>query len=71
MESVPSNAALHLKIAVAHEDRMREGVDMQLQLSNLKMVLMSRQWFLKKLDPENKFSVPEFRHILDSWKDTC
>ena len=45
MESGTPNAALHLKIAVAHEDRIREGVDTQLQLSDLKMVLMPRQCF--------------------------
>ena len=65
MKRGPSNAALHLKIAVAHEDRMREGVDVQLKLSNLKMVFMPRQWFLKQLDLEGKLSVPKLRHILE------
>ena len=46
---------------------MHEGVDMQLQLSSLKMVLiiMPWKWFLKKFDPEGTLSVPELRHILE------
>ena len=65
MESEIPNAFLHLKIVAAHEDRIREGADTILHLSDLKMVLMPRQWFLRKLDPDNKLSVPELRNLLE------
>ncbi len=37
---------------------------MPLELLELKQVLVPRQWFLKKLDPKGKFSVPELRDLL-------
>ena len=37
---------------------------MQLELSYLKMVLMPRQWFLKKLDPGGNLAVQELKELL-------
>ena len=66
MERGAPNAALHLKIVVMHEDRIREGVeDTIIRLFDLKMVLMPRQWLLKKLDPDNKLTVPALRMLLE------
>ena len=66
MESGAPNAVLHLKIVVMHEDRIREGVENTIiRLSNLKMVLMPLQWLLKKLDPDNKRTVPALKMLLE------
>ena len=42
MESGTPNAALHLKIVAMHEERIHEGADKTIQLSDLKMVLIPR-----------------------------
>ena len=67
MESGAPNAALHLKIVAMHEDRIREGEDHDtiIRLADLKTVLMPRQWLLKKLDPDNKLTVPQLRILLE------
>ncbi len=55
---------LHLKIVAYHDDRIREGAALQLELLELKQVLMPRQWFLKKLDPRGDLPVSELRELL-------
>ena len=67
MESGAPNAALHLKIVAMHEDRIREGEDHDtiIRLADLKIVLMPRQWLLKKLDQDNKLTVPQLRNLLE------
>ncbi len=57
------------KVAIAwivayHNDRLREGAALPLELLELKQVLMPRQWFLKKLDPKGELSVPDLRNLL-------
>ncbi len=49
MESGTAKSPLHLKIVTYHDDRLREGAALPLELLELKQVLMPRQWFLKKL----------------------
>ncbi len=58
MESRTAKSPLHLKIVAYHDDCLREGATLPLELLELKQVLMPRQWFLKKL------SVPELRDLL-------
>ena len=65
MESGARDAPLHLKILAMHEDFRERGQDLIIQLSDLKLVLMPRQWLLKKLDPDNKLSVAELRAALE------
>ena len=49
-----------------HEDFHERGQDLIIRLSDLKLVLMPRQWLLKKLDPHNKLSVPQLRMALEN-----
>ena len=65
MESGAPNAALNLKIVAMHEDSIREGEDTIIRLVDLKMVLMPRHGLLKKLDPDNKLTVPQLRNLLE------
>jgi hypothetical protein len=64
MESGTAKSPLHLKIVAYHDDRLREGATLPLELLELKQVLMPRQWFLKQLDPKGELSVPELRDLL-------
>ena len=54
MESGAPKAPLHLKIVAMHENLRAEGQDTIIRLSDLKLVLMPRQWLLKKLDPDSR-----------------
>ena len=65
MESGAPKAPLHLKILAKHEDNKAKGEEFILQLSDLRLVLMPRQWLLKKLDPDNKLSVDALRAALE------
>ena len=56
---------LHLKILAMHEDTMAAGEEYTLRLADLRLVLMPRQWLLKKLDPDNKLSVDALRATLE------
>ncbi len=64
MESGTAKSPLHLKIIVYHNDSLSEGAALQLELLELKQVLMYRQWFSKKLDPKGELSVPELLDLL-------
>ncbi len=64
MESGTAKLLLHLRIVAYHDDRLREGAALQLELFDLKQVLIPRQWFLNKLDPMGELLVPELRDIL-------
>jgi hypothetical protein len=55
---------LHLKIVAHHNDRVREGAALPLELLELKQVLMPRQRFLNKLDPRSNLLVTELRDLL-------
>ena len=46
-------------------DRIAEREKLPLELLDLKTVLMPRQWFLEKLDPDGSRTVPELRMILE------
>ena len=65
MESGARDAPLHLKILAKHEDNMAAGEEFILRLADLRLVLMPRQWLLKKLDPDNKLSVNALRAKLE------
>ena len=56
---------LHLKILAMHEDTMSAGEQYTIRLADLRLVLMPRQWLLKKLDPDNKLSVDALRAALE------
>ena len=43
MESRTAKSPLHLKIVAYHDDRLREGATLPLELLELKQVLMPRQ----------------------------
>jgi hypothetical protein len=58
MECWPLTLALHLKIAVWHEDMRRLGQSTRLDLRDLKTILVPRQALPKRLDPTGKPSVP-------------
>ncbi len=62
-ESGTGKSQLHLKIVAYHDDRLCEGATLQLELLDLKQVLMPRQWFLKKLDPKRELSVTDLRDL--------
>jgi hypothetical protein len=49
---------------VYHADRLREGDELSFELLDLKTVLMPKQWFFKKLDPDCDLMVPELRNLL-------
>ncbi len=55
---------LHLKLVIYHENSIREGLDMPLDWSHTKTVLLSRQHLLKKLDPAGVLNVPQLREKL-------
>ncbi len=59
------DAPLHLRILAYHCDRIRAKEALPLELLDLNTVLMPRQWFLKKLDPDGKMEVPQLREILE------
>ena len=65
MVSGAPKAPLHLKILAKHEDNKAAGEDFILQLSDLRLVLMPRQWLLNKLDPDYKLSVDQLRAQLE------
>ena len=56
---------LHLKILAMHEDTISAGEQYTIRLADLRLVLMPRQWLLKKLDPDNKLSVDALRAALE------
>ena len=64
-DSGAPKAPLHLKIVAMHEDFREQGQDLIIRISDLKLVLMPRQWLLKKLDPDNKLSVAQLRAALE------
>jgi hypothetical protein len=64
MESGTAKSPLHLKIVAYHDDRLREGATLPLELLDLKQVLMPRQWFLNKLDPRGELLIPELQDLL-------
>ncbi len=57
MERRTSRSLLHLKIFAYQNDRVRDGVALPLELLDLKQVLMSRQWFINRLDPRGELPV--------------
>jgi hypothetical protein len=63
-ESGDIGTPLHLKLVIYHENRIREGLDMQLDWSDTKTVLLPRQHLLKKLDPAGVLNVPQLREKL-------
>jgi hypothetical protein len=65
MESAARDAPLHLKILAMHEDTISAGEQYTIRLADLRLVLMPRQWLLKKLDPDNKLSVDALRAALE------
>ena len=65
METGHARAPLHLKVLAYHGDRVAEREKLPLELLDLKTVLMPRQWFLEKLDPDGSLSVPELRMLLE------
>ncbi len=66
MDSWTSQSLLHLKIVAYHDDSVREGATLQLELFESKQVLIPRhwQWFLNKLDPRGDLPVTELRDLL-------
>jgi hypothetical protein len=46
---------LHIKIALSHHERARDGHKLQIELSDLKTVLVPRRRLLTQLDPEGRF----------------
>ena len=52
MESGRAQAPLHLKALAYHHDRTAQRERLPLELHELKTVLMPRQWWLEKLDPD-------------------
>ncbi len=68
MKSGTKDSQLHLKILSYHDDRVREGTALQLELLELKQVHMPvpREWFLNKLDPRGDLLVPDLRDLLHS-----
>ncbi len=58
LESGTAESPLHLKIVAYHDDRLREGAALPIELLELKQVFMPTQWFLKKLDPKEEPSGP-------------
>ena len=59
MESGHRRAPLNLKVLAYHSDRVSAGEALPLELLDLKTVMMPRQWFLKKLDPDGSLSDPK------------
>jgi hypothetical protein len=59
-------APIHLKIAIDHHKRAEEGHVMQLQISDMKMVLMARLCLLTQLDPEGmyKFNTQQMQELI-------
>ncbi len=49
----------HLKIAIYHHKRVEAGHVMQLQLSDMKVVLMPSLRLLTQLDPEGQVNTPQ------------
>ena len=65
MMSGHPRAQLHLKVLAYHRNRVAAGQALPLKLLDLKTVLMPRQWFLTKLDPNGDLPVPELRALLE------
>ena len=51
MTSGHPRAPLHLKVLAYHRNSVNAGRTLPLELLDLKIVLMPRQWFINKLDP--------------------
>jgi hypothetical protein len=60
-ESDDVGTPLHLKLVIYHENSIRDGLDMPLDWSDTKTVLLPRQHLLKKLDPSGVLNVPQLR----------
>ncbi len=58
-ESGDIGTPLHLKLVIYHENRIREGLDMPLDWSDTKTVLLPRQHLLKKMDPAGVLNLPQ------------
>jgi hypothetical protein len=58
MECWPLTLALHLKIAVWHEDMRRLGQSLRVDLGERNLILVPQQALLKRLDPTGELSVP-------------
>ena len=56
MESGRPRAPLHIKVLAYHHHLVAQGEALPLELLDLKTVLMLRQWFLKKLDPNGSLA---------------
>jgi hypothetical protein len=65
MESGRARTPLHLKVLAYHNDRIAQREQLPLELHELKSVLMPRQWWLRKLDPDGLLTVPELRQKLE------
>ena len=65
MESGRARMPLHLKVLAYHHDRTVKREKLPLEVHELKQVLMPRQWWLDKLDPDGSLSVEELREKLE------
>ena len=65
MESGRARMPLHLKVLAYHHDRTTRREKLPLELHELKTVLMPRQWWLEKLDPDGLLTVEELRQKLE------
>ena len=65
MKSGHPRAPPHLKVLAYHRNRVAAGQALPLQLLDLKTVLMPRQWFLTRLDPEGDHPVADLRAMLE------
>ena len=65
MESGRARTPLHLKVLPYHHDRTVKREKLPLELHELKQVLMPRQWWLEKLDPDGLLTVEELRQKLE------
>ncbi len=63
-ESRDIGTPLCLKLVIYYENSIREGLDMPLDWSDTKTVLLPRQHPLKKLDPSGVLNVPPLREKL-------
>ena len=60
-----------MKIALAHHVRAREGHRLQIELADIKMVLMPRLGLLRMLDPdgEHDFNAPQMRLLIKPYAE--
>jgi hypothetical protein len=71
LECRADTVLLHVKIAISHHERTREGHAMQLQLSDLKMVLLPRLCLLTQVDPDGQyeFNAPQMPALIRQYAE--